>query len=50
MNVVRNKEYEEEFQIRARKIVSEMTLEEKVYQTLHSSPAIERLGIKAYNW
>ena len=27
-----------------------MTLAEKVDQTLHSAPAIPRLGIKAYNW
>ena len=33
-----------------RDLVSRMTLEEKVYQTLHSAPAIERLGVKAYNW
>jgi len=31
-------------------LVSRMTLEEKVSQMLHDSPAIERLGIPAYNW
>jgi beta-glucosidase len=27
-----------------------MTLEEKVFQTLHAAPAIDRLDVKAYNW
>jgi len=34
----------------ARSLVEQMTLEEKVSQTLHSAGAVERLGIKAYNW
>lgn len=38
------------FKERAKALVAEMTLEEKVFQTLHWSAAIERLGIKAYNW
>ena len=38
------------FEERAKDLVSRMTLEEKVYQTLHSAPAIERLELKAYNW
>lgn len=38
------------FEERAKALVAEMTLEEKVFQTLHWSAAIERLGIKAYNW
>ena len=38
------------FEERARLIVSEMTLEEKVSQMLHYAPAIERLGVPAYNW
>lgn len=38
------------FESKAKELVSKMTLEEKVYQTLHSAPAIERLGIKSYNW
>jgi len=32
------------------KLISEMTLEEKASQTLHSSAAVERLGIPEYNW
>lgn len=35
---------------RAAALVAQMTLEEKVGQTLYSAPAIERLGIPAYNW
>lgn len=38
------------FEERAEALVSEMTLEEKVYQTLHGAPSIERLDLKAYNY
>jgi len=31
-------------------LISRMTLEEKVSQMMHSSPAIERLGVPTYNW
>ncbi|MDR2564329.1 MAG: glycoside hydrolase family 3 C-terminal domain-containing protein [Prevotellaceae bacterium] len=31
-------------------LLQQMTLEEKVSQTLYDAPAIERLGIPAYNW
>ena len=34
---------------RAAALVAKMTLEEKVSQTLYNAPAIERLGISAYN-
>ena len=34
----------------AKKLVSQMTLDEKIGQMLYDSPAIERLGIPAYNW
>ena len=34
----------------AKKLVSQMTLDEKMSQMLYDSPAIERLGIPAYNW
>lgn len=37
-------------QQRAESIVAEMTLPEKVSLMQHQSPAIERLGIKQYNW
>jgi beta-glucosidase len=35
---------------KARELVKRMTLDEKVSQMVHKSPAIERLGIPAYNW
>lgn len=50
MELVRNEEKRAEYAKRAKELVSQMTLEEKVLQTLHGAPAIERLGIKAYNW
>lgn len=31
-------------------LLGRMTLEEKVYQMEHEAPAIERLGVPAYNW
>ena len=39
-----------EYRKRAEELVKQMTLEEKVSQTLHGAAAIPRLGIKAYNW
>lgn len=42
----KNKEYKE----KAAELVAQMTLEEKVSQMLHAASAIERLGIKKYNW
>ena len=50
MELVRNKEKHEEFKKRAQELVAQMTLEEKVGQTLNWAPGIERLGIKKYNW
>ncbi len=38
------------FEERAKDLVSRMTLEEKVFQTLHGAPAIERLDLKSYNY
>lgn len=35
---------------KASSIVSQMTTEEKISQLLYDSPAIDRLGIKEYNW
>ena len=35
---------------RAAELVSQMTLEEKVFQTLYNAPAIPRLNIPAYNY
>lgn len=44
------KSYQNEFEKRAKELVAKMTLEEKVFQTLHSAPSIKRLGVKAYNY
>ncbi|MEO8373361.1 MAG: hypothetical protein ABI806_29520, partial [Candidatus Solibacter sp.] len=35
---------------RVEDLLSRMTPEEKVSQMLNDSPAIERLGVPAYNW
>lgn len=40
----------EEARERAQKLVSKMTLNEKMSQLRYNSPAIDRLGIPAYNW
>ena len=37
-------------QERVNDLVSRMTLDEKISQMIHGAPAIERLGIPAYNW
>ncbi len=50
MELVQNKELTAAYRRRAEELVAQMTLEEKVMQTIHHAPAIERLGIKAYNW
>ena len=39
-----------EAKIKAKELVSKMTVEERITQLLYTSPAIERLDIKAYNW
>ncbi len=44
------KEREQEFRARAHELVSKMTLDEKISQTLHQSNEIERLNIPYYNW
>ncbi len=45
-----DKKYELEYKQRAKDLVAQMTLEEKVFQMLHKAPHIPRLGVKAYNW
>lgn len=50
MGVQTNKQKIDEYKVKAKSLVSQMTLEEKVSQMLHKAPAIERLGIPAYNW
>lgn len=50
VRLVENREKIGQYKERARQLVAQMTLEEKVRQMVHAAPAIERLGIKAYNW
>ncbi|MBE5874202.1 MAG: glycoside hydrolase family 3 protein [Lachnospiraceae bacterium] len=50
MEIVKNEAKMKEYRERAKELVAQMTLEEKVSQTLNWAPAVERLGIKAYNW
>lgn len=50
MELNKNKAKLREYRERAKALVAQMTLEEKVEQTLYNSPAIERLGVKKYNW
>ncbi|MEG0566027.1 MAG: glycoside hydrolase family 3 N-terminal domain-containing protein, partial [Hungatella sp.] len=50
MELVRNRAKIKQYREKAEAMVLRMTLEEKVFQTLHSAPAVKRLGIKAYNW
>ena len=41
---------EKSFKERAKELVSKMTLAEKMAQMKYDAPAIERLGVPAYNW
>ncbi|WP_026504740.1 glycoside hydrolase family 3 C-terminal domain-containing protein [Butyrivibrio sp. NC3005] len=50
MELIHNDKKQKEYEDRARELVSKMTLDEKVSQTLNHAAAIERLGIKAYDW
>ncbi len=50
MELVKNEEMCKEIETCARRLVSSLTLEEKTFQMVHTTPAIERLGISAYNW
>ena len=50
MDLIKNEAKNAEYEKRARELVAQMTLEEKAFQMLNGAPAIERLGIKAYNW
>ncbi len=50
MRIVDNKEKIAEYRQLATELVSKMTLEEKVSQTIHPAAAIDRLNVKAYNW
>jgi beta-glucosidase len=50
MELVENKELLESYEKRAKELIAQMTLDEKVSQTVNHSAAIERLGIPAYDW
>ena len=50
MELAENKEKLKEYRAKAQALVAQMTLEEKVAQTVNDAPAIERLGVKEYNW
>lgn len=50
MDIAKSKEKVDELRKRAAEFVSQMTLEEKVSQTLYNAVGIPRLGVKAYNW
>ena len=39
-----------DFELRAKELVRKMTFAEKIAQLRHDAPAIERLGVPAYNW
>ena len=41
---------EEQMQKKAREVISQMTVDEKISQMMNDAPGIERLGIKPYNW
>ncbi len=50
MEINFNEEKLNEYRKKANALVSQMTLEEKVSQTLHPAKAIDRLNVNAYNW
>ena len=39
-----------DFEARAKDLVSRLTLDEKIAQLMNDAPAIQRLGVPAYNW
>ncbi|MCQ2495929.1 MAG: glycoside hydrolase family 3 C-terminal domain-containing protein [Lachnospiraceae bacterium] len=45
-----NQEKVNEYRSRAKELVSKMTLKEKVYQLRHTAPAVESVGLPAYNY
>lgn len=48
--VTKNEVLHTEYREKAKQLVAQMTLEEKCSQTLNWAKAVDRLGIKAYNW
>lgn len=49
-NISESKKQSIDFEKKAKQLVASMTLEEKVSQMSHESPAIKRLNIPEYNW
>lgn len=49
-NVNFNEAKLEEYKKQAKELVAQMTLDEKCSQLINWAPAVERLGIKGYNW
>ncbi len=47
---MKNPEMQAKCRAQAEALVAKMTLAEKISQMLYTAPAIERLGIPAYNW
>jgi len=41
---------EQQAQVRARELLEQLSVEEKASLVIYNSPAIERVGIKSYNW
>lgn len=50
VELVNNREKIQACREKAAALVSQMTLEEKIAQTLYYAAPVERLGVKAYNW
>ncbi len=48
--LVNNKAKLAEMKKEAQELVSQLTLEEKIFQMIYNAAAVKRLGIKAYNW
>ena len=41
---------EKEAEVKARELLSQLTVEEKASLLVYNSPAVERVGVKSYNW
>ena len=50
MEITKNDTKVAQYRAKAMALVSQMTLEEKVSQTLHPAASIDRLNVNAYNW
>ncbi len=50
MDLFNNQKKNEEYEEKAKALIGEMTLEEKVSQLINHAPAVERLDIPAYDW